>query len=131
MSSKLSPADIANGWTEAEFDRLETYLASSAPLFDPNDSRDEHRILAPDVLPPPVGHNQPPPEPPSDPGPDRNFAITLELPEEVRNRRDCKAFERLLQEQGDHEHRFAALDQADWRVRGNPAVPHAAYRFYS
>jgi hypothetical protein len=125
-------------------------MANSSPLFDPSDPCDEHRILAPDVLPPPVvcatvpsattggaptaepaglGHNGPPPE--GDPGPDQNFAITLDLPEEVRNRRDCKAFEQALREQGDHEHRLAALDQAAWRVRANQAVPHVAHRLYT
>jgi hypothetical protein len=38
------------GWTAAELARLETYLASPPP-FNPNDSRDADRILAPDVIP--------------------------------------------------------------------------------
>jgi hypothetical protein len=56
MSSKLSPADIENGWTEPEFDRFQVYTANPSTLWDPNDPDQADRILAPD-RPAGIGHN--------------------------------------------------------------------------
>jgi hypothetical protein len=119
------------GWTADKLARFQTYMASPAPLFNPNDPRDADRILAPDVVPPPdLGHNGPPADESTDPGSDRAFRIELELPEEVRNRRDCKAFERALQDQGPYPDRLAAIEQSVARMRADKLVQHAEFRLY-
>jgi hypothetical protein len=56
---RLSPADIANGWTHDEFARFNTYIASTDPPWDPSDPAD--RMLAPDVAPKRSSHNGAPP----------------------------------------------------------------------
>jgi hypothetical protein len=123
MSSKLSPADIENGWAEAEFDWFQAYRANPSPLRDPNDPPD--RILAPDK--PEIGHNRPPPN--NDPGPDLAYRITVQIPEYVFGD-SVKAFERTLQEQGPYPSRLAALDQAAFRTRANTSVSHRCFRLY-
>jgi hypothetical protein len=94
-------------------------------LWDPSDPLD--RILAPDK--PEMGHNGPPTAPPSDPGPDKSYRITLPIPEYV-SEGSIKAFEAALQEQGDHKHRLDALDQAAYRARAKKSISDPAYRVY-
>jgi hypothetical protein len=124
--SSLSPADYTDcTWPEAELARFNTYMVSKEPLWDPSDPPD--RLLAPDVRPQPpdppaAGHN-------SDPGPDQTFSIALPIPEWVPHAR-VRKFVRALQEQGDHKHRFAALDQAAYRARADRRISAAAYRVY-
>jgi hypothetical protein len=64
-----------------------------------------------------------------DPGPDRTFRITFDIPEWV-SREKVRVFQGALQEQGPYPNRLGALDQAAYRIRASLEVSPAEFRIY-
>jgi hypothetical protein len=114
----LKGIDPPPGWTVEEFARYKEYMGEK-------------------WLPPPglewmsarIGDNGPPPEPPTDPGPDETYRISLPIPEYVP-KAAVSAFLAALREQGPYPDRLAAIEQSVARVRAEKSVQHAEFRLY-